>query len=120
MVMLQGSQSLKNQIKAKLLLEAKNMRKVTGARNVGKNPSNSIENVCLVDRFKFNLLWISQLCDKSNMVTFNSTQSDVSHLGIGNATLFRSIVGNVFVFNLDHVNSKNFPCFKAVNDDARL
>ena len=40
---------------------------------VGKDPFNSIDNVCLVDELKFILLSISQLCDKGNPVCFDST-----------------------------------------------
>ena len=42
--------------------------KIIGIGNVGKEPSPIIENVLLVNGLKYNLLSISQLCDKKNRV----------------------------------------------------
>jgi len=47
--------------------------KIIGIGKIGKDPSNSLENVYLVEGLKFNLLSISQLCDKGNNVIFNSS-----------------------------------------------
>ena len=38
--------------------------KIIGIDNIGKESSTLIENVCLVENLKHNLLSISQLCDK--------------------------------------------------------
>ena len=40
--------------------------KILGVGKVGKNPSKTIDNVYLVEGLKFNLLTVSQLCDKGN------------------------------------------------------
>ena len=52
-------------------------RKIIGIGSIGKNSSNSIENVLLVKRLKHNLLSISQLCDKGCKVVFESSKCDV-------------------------------------------
>ena len=57
----------------------KSMGKIIGIGKVGKDPSNFIDNVYLVDGLKFNLLSISQLCDKGNVVSFDSTHCIVQN-----------------------------------------
>ena len=48
--------------------------KILGIGNVSKISSTLIENVCLVENLKHNLISISQLCDKSYKVTFDKTR----------------------------------------------
>jgi len=57
----------------------KSMGKIISIGKVGKDPSNFIDNVYLVDGLKFNLLSISQLCDKGNVVSFDSTHCIVQN-----------------------------------------
>ncbi|KAH9704489.1 hypothetical protein KPL70_011489 [Citrus sinensis] len=45
--------------------------KILGIGNVGKVSSTLIENVCLVENLKHNLISISQLCDKGSKVIFD-------------------------------------------------
>ena len=44
--------------------------RIIGIGNVGNVSSTLIENVCLVENLKHNLLSISQLCDKGYRVIF--------------------------------------------------
>ena len=46
--------------------------KIIGICKVGKNPSSYIDDVMLVEGLVYNLLNISQLCDKGCKVTFDS------------------------------------------------
>ena len=46
----------------------KSMDKIIGIGQVGKDLSSSFDNVYLIDGLKFNLLSISQLCDKGKLV----------------------------------------------------
>ena len=46
--------------------------KIIGSGKVGKNLSSCINDVILVEGFAYNLLSISQLCDKGCKVTFDS------------------------------------------------
>ena len=55
--------------------------------NVGKEHSLIIENVFLVDGLKYNLLSISELCDKENKVIFNKFTCTIESI-IDNKTLF--------------------------------
>ena len=43
---------------------------IVGIGKIGESLSNSIEDVDLVDGLKHNLLSVSQLCDKDNLVVF--------------------------------------------------
>ena len=48
---------------------------IIGIGSIGKTPSQYIDNVHLVDGLKHNLLSVSQLCDKNNLVLFSRTRS---------------------------------------------
>ena len=45
---------------------------IVGIGKIGESLSNSVEDVYLVDGLKHNLLSVSQLCDKDNLVVFTS------------------------------------------------
>ena len=49
-------------------------RKTIGVGNVGNVSSTLIENMCLVENLKYNLLSINQLCDKGYRVTFDKSK----------------------------------------------
>ena len=51
----------------------KDKGKIIGIGKIGKDPTNYIENVLLVDGLHHNLLSISQLCDKGYKVLFESS-----------------------------------------------
>ena len=53
---------------------------------VGRSSSHAIDNVFLVENLKYNLLSISQFCDKGNSVNF--TSENVLFLGVTQETLF--------------------------------
>ena len=46
---------------------------IVGIGKIGESLSHSIDNVYLVDVLKHNLLSVSQLCDKDNLVVFSPT-----------------------------------------------
>ena len=47
---------------------------IVGIGKIGESLFNSIEDVYLVDDLKHNLLSVSQLCDKDNLVVFTSNR----------------------------------------------
>lgn len=53
--------------------------KISSIGNVDKESSIFIENVCLVEKLKHNLLSISQLCDKDYMVIFDKTKNVIEN-----------------------------------------
>jgi len=50
---------------------------------IGESLSHSIDGVYLVDGLKYNMLSVSQLCDKYNLVVFSSKQCLVVNVNIG-------------------------------------
>ena len=74
-----GKVSLFSEIKERcngsITLSDKGKCKILGVGKVGKNPSKTIDNVYLVEGLKFNLLRVSQLCDKGNQVILHSSYS---------------------------------------------
>ena len=47
---------------------------IVGIGNISKNDSNLITNILLVEGLKYNLMNISQLCEKGYKVIFESSQ----------------------------------------------
>ena len=47
---------------------------IVGIGKIGESLSHSIYSVYLVDGLKHNLLSVSQLCDKDNLVVFSPTR----------------------------------------------
>ena len=62
---------LKKLFNGTITLGDKGKCNIIGVGKIGNNISNLINDVYLVDGLKFNLLSISQLCDKGNKVTFD-------------------------------------------------
>ena len=52
--------------------------RILGKGNIGGNPSPLIENVFLVDKLKYNLLSICQLCDKGYRINFEKDKCYIS------------------------------------------
>ena len=68
--------------------------KILVIRKIGKDPLNIINNVYLVDGLKFNLLSISQLCDKENLVPFDSTHCIVQNKKSKKITIYSPRIDN--------------------------
>jgi len=60
---------------------------IIGAGKIGESLSHSIENVFLVDGLQHNLLSVSQLCDKYNLVVFSPKRCLVVNINIGDVVL---------------------------------
>jgi hypothetical protein len=60
---------------------------IIGIGKIGKSHSSSIEDVYLVDGLKHNLLSVSQLCDKDNLVVFTSNRCLVVNMDTGKVVL---------------------------------
>ena len=66
--------------------------------------SSCIENVLLVEGLKYNLLCISQLCDKNFNISFKSSICNVAY-SITNDIIFNGYRNkNVYVVDLDNIN----------------
>ena len=60
---------------------------IVGLGKIGESLSHSIDNVYLVDGLKHNLLSVSQLCDKDNLVVFSPTRCLVVNMNTGDVVL---------------------------------
>ena len=60
---------------------------IVGIGKIGESLSHSIDNVYLVDGLQHNLLSVSQLCDKDNLVVFSSKQCLVVNINTGDVVL---------------------------------
>jgi len=93
---------------------------IIGIGKIGKDTSKSLENVYIVEGLKFNLLSISQLCDKGNTDIFNSSHCIVQNVHDNNTILYGPRVDNIYAINLNSISSNKLPCFKASFDDTWL
>jgi len=111
-----GNASLFTEIKKKghrsVTFGDKSTSKIIGIEKIDKDPSNLMGNVYLVDGLRVNLLSISQLCDKGNLVTFDFTNCIIKNRQSGKVTLYGPIIENVYVIHIDNLPSHNLSCLK--------
>ena len=70
---------------------------IIGLGSIGNTPSQSIENVYLVDGLQHSLLSVSQICDKGNLVQISSRQCMVLNEKIGDVMLRGNRCKNVYM-----------------------
>ena len=78
---------LKEQHGGTITLDGKAKCNIIGVGKVVYDASNLIEDVLLVDGLKYNILSISQLCDKGNQVIFDKDKCEVKCIKSGNIIL---------------------------------
>ena len=66
-------------------------RTIVGIGKIGESLSHSVDSVYLVDGLKHNLLSVSQLCDKDNLVVFSPTRCLVVNMNTGDVVLLQSL-----------------------------
>jgi len=93
---------------------------IIGIGKIGESLSHSIEDVYLVDGLKHNLLSVSQLCDKDNLVMFPSNRCLVVNMDIGDIVLRGKRHKNVYNVCISSLPQNNLTCLSALNDDAML
>jgi len=97
-----------------------NRGKILGIGSVGKDPSNSIDDILLVKNLKHNLLSISQLCDKGNRVTFESNMCVVQRL-IDNVIILQGKrIDNVYMVDIESSSSKFAKCLMSKEENTWL
>ena len=119
-----GKVSLFSEIKERcngsITLGDKGKCKILGVGKIGKNPSKTIDNVYLVEGLKFNLLSVSQLCDKGNQVIFDKEKCVVKNPNTGDTFITALRHDNVYALNTNEITAQNFKCLKAITDDPKL
>jgi len=95
-------------------------RAIVSIGKIGESPSHSIYNVYLVDGLQHNLLSVSQLGDKENLVVFSSKQCLVININIGDVALRGKLYKNVYKVCILSLSQNNLTCLSALNDDVIL
>ena len=102
-----GKISLFSEIKEKcngsITLGDKDKCKILGVGKIGKNPSKTIDNVYLVEGLKFNLLSVSQLCDKGNKVIFDKEKCVVKNPKTGDTLITALRNDNVYALHTNEI-----------------
>ena len=74
----------------------------------------------LVNGLKHNLLSVSQLCDKDNLVVFTLNRSLVVNMDTGDIVLRGKQHKNVYNVCISSLPQNTLTCLSALNDDAIL
>jgi len=91
-----------------------------GIGKIGASLSHSIDSVYHVDGLKHNLLSVSQLCDKNNLVVFSPKRCLVVNMNTGDAVLRGKRHKNVYKVCISSPLQNNLTCLSALNDDVIL
>ena len=111
---------LKEQSGGTITLGDKGKCNIIGIGKVGTGFENSISDVYLVDGLNFNLLSVSQLCDKGNKVIFDKEKCVVQDEKSGNCILTTPRSNNVYSMNTNKVAGESLKCLKALKEDSNL
>ena len=87
---------------------------IIGIGKIGESLSNSIEDVYLVDGLKHNLLSLSQLCDKDNLVVFTSNRCLVVNMDTGDIVLRGKRHKNVYNVCICFLPQNTLTCLSAL------
>ncbi|XP_070022778.1 uncharacterized protein [Nicotiana sylvestris] len=93
---------------------------IIGVGKVGKTDSHSIENVYLIDDLKYSLISVSQLCDRGNLVAFNSTKCFVINLATDKIVLQEKRVNNIYIVDLYTLSENELTCLSMLVNDPFL
>ncbi|KAH9744417.1 Integrase catalytic domain-containing protein [Citrus sinensis] len=93
--------------------------KILGIGNVGKVSLTLIENPCLVENLKHNLINISQLCDKGYKVVFDKSRCVIENTCDGKILFIGNRCGNVYTIDIECASTHD-KCFSALHDDGWL
>ena len=81
--------------------------KIIGSEKVGKNLSSCIDDVMLVEGLAYNLLSISQLCDKGHKVLFDTEACTIFQPNSEIVKFTEKRVNNMYMIDLDDLVHDN-------------
>nr|XP_009626695.1 titin homolog [Nicotiana tomentosiformis] len=87
---------------------------------IEKSLTHSIENVYYVNGLKYNLLRVSQICDKGNNVEFVSQICTVTNLVTGEVVLVVKRYKNIYVADFESLQNGDLNCLSDVDDDVEF
>jgi len=89
---------------------------IVGIGKIGESLSHSIDGVYLVDGLKHNLLSVSQLCDKDNLLVFSSNRRMVVNMNTGDVVLRGKQHKNVYKVCISSLPQNTLTCLSALNN----
>ncbi|KAH0769697.1 hypothetical protein KY290_013678 [Solanum tuberosum] len=93
---------------------------ILGIGKIRKTVDHSIVNVHYVNGLKFNLLSVSQMCDKGNEVKFLSDKCLVINCSTNKVVMIARRVKNMYVADLDSVEGDSLSCLSAQAENVNL
>ncbi|XP_049368191.1 uncharacterized protein LOC125833082 [Solanum verrucosum] len=93
---------------------------ILGIGKIGRSTEHSIDNVHYVNGLKYNLLSVSQICDKGNEVKFLSDRCLVTNYVTNKVVMSAKRVKNMDVADLDLIEGENLTCLSTQTDNANL
>ena len=94
--------------------------RVIGIGNVSSKYDNFIKNVMLVDNLKYNLISVSQLCDKNVDVKFEKNAWHIIN-PFNNCVIFSSKrFKDTYLLNVDDMKCESNVCLNVVNNNNWL
>ena len=106
---------IKERCNGSITLSDKGKCKILGVGKVGKDPSKIIDNVYLIECLKFNLLSVSQLCNKGNHVIFYKEKCVVKNPNTGDTFITALRHDHVYALNTNQNCSSKFQVIKGYN-----
>jgi len=104
---------IKNKGQGSATFANKGIDKIIGLDKIDKGPSNSIDNIYLVDALKFSIIMISQPCDEENLVSFDSAHCMVQNKKSRKLTLYGPTIENMYAIDINDIPLTNLACFNA-------
>ncbi|XP_055814469.1 uncharacterized protein LOC129884146 [Solanum dulcamara] len=93
---------------------------ILGIGRIEKSLEHSIEDVYYVNGLKYNLLSVSQICDKGKEVKFLSEKCLVTNLSTNKVILTARRCKNMYVADLSSTQSDNLTCLKVQDENNDL
>jgi len=93
---------------------------IVGVGKIGESLSHSIDGVYLIDGLRHNLLSVSQLCDKDNLVVFTSNCCLVINMDTEDIMLRGKRHKNIYKVCISFLPQNKLTCLSGLNDDVML
>ena len=91
----------------KVIFGGKEKGKIIGQGKVSEDPSCSVDDILLIERLKYNLLSISQLCDKGHTVIFESNNYKIVDILSNEVKFVGQRINDVYIINLNCSKNAN-------------
>ena len=110
---------LKSKSSGKVTFGDDNKVKTVGVGDIGKNGQTFVHNILLVDNLSYNLLSVSQLCDRNLFVLFKSHEYLILDSKF-NIIFKEKRVNDIYVVILENIDSFIPKCLKTADEDLWL